>query len=460
MRRVAAGQSMLWLTMSWLAMLWLAILVAPAEAHFLFVRVCPPAEGGRAAEVYFSELAAGGDPRFIDKVAGAEFFVQSTPGEFRPLPMQKLSDRLRGHLPTSGTLMVAGQLDYGVLTRPGERPFLLRHYSKAVAGQPEEANRLQPKGTQLEIVPRFEADRVVLSALLGGKPMSNAIFYTVDTNLGGDELPGDAAGQATFKPDAPGVWSIYIKRVDPTGGEHKGKSYQEIREFATLAFTWPLSPTGADPEAVKLFEDALASRASWQNFPGFTVKVSGDVEDRPYAGKVTVAANGAVTLKLEDNVVQDWVQEQLESITMHRAASQTPAADRTKPVLRFADDHDDHPLGRLLTFDGGHFASSYRVKDGQITSVNRLLDGKNMTITVIDNEKNADGKFLPHGYVVQYWDEPSGKLLRTETVADRWTRVGDWDLPASHTVTTSSDGGFSVRSLQLSGHELAKPKAQ
>jgi hypothetical protein len=44
----------------------LAIFAQPARAHFLFARILPPAEGGRAVEVYFSELAEAGDPRFID----------------------------------------------------------------------------------------------------------------------------------------------------------------------------------------------------------------------------------------------------------------------------------------------------------------------------------------------------------------------------------------------------------
>lgn len=440
------------------AMFWVVAMVAPAKAHFLFVRICPPAEGGRVAEVYFSELAAAGDPRFIDKVAGANFWSQSTAGEFHPLEMRKLSDRLRVHVPMSGTLMVGGQFDYGVLARPLQTPFLLRHYSKAVAGKPEELNRLQPKGTALEIVATFETGRVVLSALLGGKPMPGAIFYTVDTNLSGDELKGDADGRATFTPPSPGVWSIYIKHVEPAPGEHQGKIYKEIREFATLAFTWPLVPTMADPEAVKMFEDALAARAAWQDFSGFRAKISGHVEDRPFEGTVAVAADGGVTLRLQEDVVQEWVQEQLESITMHRAASQTPAADRPKPVLRFADDHEDHPLGRLLAFEGGHFATSYRVRGQQITSVNRFLDGKNMTITVLDNEKNAEGRYLPHCYTVQYWKEPSGKLERTETVHDRWTRVGSWDLPSRHTVTISSDNGFSVRSFKLWDHQLPDRK--
>jgi hypothetical protein len=436
----------------------LAWAAAPAEAHFLFVRVCPPAEGGRVAEVYFSEFASAGDPRYIDKVAGAQFWIQTVPDQFRPLEMRKLSDRLRAHVPVEGALLVAGQLDYGVLDRGGT-PFLLRHYSKAVAGKPDEVNRFTAKGTNLEITATFDSHGVALTALLGGKPIPRAVFTTVDSNLSGEELKGDADGRATFKPDAPGVFSIYIRHVDRTAGEHKQSSYKEIREFATLAFTWPLAPTAADDEAVKLFEDALAARAVWKDFPGFAAKIAGEVEDRPFEGSVTVAPDGSVKLQLEDDVLQDWVQEQLESITMHRAASQNAPSNHPKPVLRFADDHTDHPLGRLLAFDGGHFATSYRVKGNQITTVNRVLDGKNMTITVLNNQKNAEGLYLPDCYTVQYWDEPTGKLERTETVQDRWARVGSWDLPASHTVTASSENGYSVRSFKLWEHQLSSPQA-
>ena len=439
-----------------IVVLWMACLAAPAKAHFLFVRITPAAEGGRGAEVYFSELAAAGDPRYIDKVAGSKFWLQTATAPFRPLEMQKLSDRLRGHVPTNGTLMVAGQLDYGVLSRP--TPFLLRHYSKAVAGKPEELNRMAAKGTALEVVPTFESDRVLLTALLGGKPVPNATFTWVDSDLAGDELKADADGRATFMPPAAGIFSIYTVHVDPRAGQHGNSKYTEVREFATLSFNWPLAPAGADSEAVRLFEDAIAARAVWKDFPGFTAKIDGAVEDRPFKGTVAVAADGSVKFELQDEVLNGWVQDQLESITMHRAASQRPATDRAKPVLRFADDHPDHPLGRLLVFEGGQFASSYRVKDGQIATVNRLLDGKNMTITVLDTFKNPEGLSLPHCYTVQYWDEPTGALERTETAQDLWVRLGQWDLPKEHTVTTSTQNGFSVRSMKLSDHQLWERK--
>ena len=113
-----------------------------ACAHFLFVRILPPAEGGRAAEVYFSEKADAGDPHYIDKVAATKLWMQTEPGNFQPLPVAKGADRLRAHVPIDSTLSVIGVLDYGVLAQP---PFLLRHYPKGVAGKPEEINRLEPR---------------------------------------------------------------------------------------------------------------------------------------------------------------------------------------------------------------------------------------------------------------------------------------------------------------------------
>src|SRR5262249_3591123 len=77
-------------------------------------------------------------------------------------------------------------------------------------------------------------------------------------------------------------------------------------------------------------------------------------------------------------------------------------AGRGKPVLRFADAETDHPLGRLVAFEGGRFASSYRIKDRQIRVVNRDLGKRHMTITVLDNERTAEGRFLPRSYTVQY----------------------------------------------------------
>src|SRR5438067_10277086 len=99
---------------TWLAAALLLLATASARAHFLFVRVLPPAEGGRAAEVYFSELAEAGDARFVEKIAGTQLWLQKTPGAFEPLTVHKAPDRLRAWVPETGAVVVAGSCTYGV----------------------------------------------------------------------------------------------------------------------------------------------------------------------------------------------------------------------------------------------------------------------------------------------------------------------------------------------------------
>ena len=88
-----------------------------ASAHFLFIRIGSHAEAGRTVEVFFSERAEAGDPRFIEKIAGTKLAVQTKPGQFRPLTVRQGADRLRAFLPASGSASVDGELVYGVLTQ-------------------------------------------------------------------------------------------------------------------------------------------------------------------------------------------------------------------------------------------------------------------------------------------------------------------------------------------------------
>ncbi len=434
--------------------------VVPAQGHFLFVRIMPPAEGGRAAEVYFSELAEAGDPRFIEKVSQTQLWLQTSPGKFEPLKVHTAPDRLRAWLPYSGTMMVVGECRYGVIARSKQTPFLLRYFPKTLAGNPAELNAMKPYGKlPLEIVARIEGDSLRLTALRDGKPLPKAEFTTVDANLKNDKFTADADGKATWKPSSPGHYAVYVRDVRKENGEIDGKKYEEIRDFATLAFAWPLERKDADPAAVAIFEDAIAARAGWKDFPGFKANISGNLDGRRLEGTVSISAKGEVIFtdnkQDREESVSGWVQDQLESIVLHRMVRPT-SPDRPKPVLRFGEDRDDAPLGRLLIFDGGKFASSYRVKDRQIVVVNRHMGKENMTITMQENEKNAEGLFLPRSYLVQYWDALTGALTRTESFHDRWVRIGSFDLPAGRTMTTATQSGLSVRSFTMTKHELRK----
>lgn len=433
-----------------------ALGASEAGAHFLFVRVGPIAEGGRSAEVTFGAGLGPGEPKFVDKIASTRLWAQTTPGEFRPLDVRKGVDRLTAHLPASGPIAVVGECQYGVIARPGATPFLLRHHPKAVAGAPDELNRMRRReGSPLEIVAEFEGDRVHLVVYTDGKPTPGASIHVLGADMSDSVIVAGPDGRSTRDLPPAGRCLFYAGRERMTPGELDGTHYDKIMEFATLDFTRPLVPTGGDAEAISLFEDAVAARAQWKDFPGFSAEVLGMIDGRPFAGSVTVDAAGNAEAKVDGPAARAWVEGQLASIAMHRIAQEP--GDR--PVLRFAEEGDSHPLGRLVAFEGGQFASSYRVKDRQIMTVNRPMGKSVMTIVTLDNEKNAEGRFLPLGYVVQHWDDVTGDLRRAESVRSRWARVGAFDLPASVVVANALDGGQSIRGFTLTDHKLMAPAA-
>jgi hypothetical protein len=425
------------------------------SAHFLFVRITPPAEGGRAAEVFFSDRAEAGDPHFVDKIAHTKLWVQAAAGSFQALTVRAGTDRLRAPLLGAHSLAVIGACDYGVLTR--KTPFLLRYFPKALAGKAEELNRMRPSDkVPLEIIARVGDDGIRLTALREGKPIPGAEFYTATAgNTKVPALKADDQGVALWKPSGSGDYSLYTSFISRNSGTRHGKQYVEIRDFATLAFTWPLSAKAPDAAAVKLFQEALAARAHWQGFPGFSAHIRGHMDGHAFSGTVAIDAAGAVNAAVKDEDARSWVQTQLESIVLHRGAgSNARSTGKAEPPVYFADSDLDHPLGRLLIFEGGRFASSYRIRDKQIMVVNRHMGKENMTITVLDNDRTPEGRFLPRSYTVQYWDAATGELKRTETVQERWQRLGSWDLPVAHTLTIASGTGMTTRSFALSKHQL------
>jgi hypothetical protein len=442
----------------------LALIAAPTEAHFLFCRITPMAEAGRAVEVTFSDRAGEGDPTFVDKIVKTKLWVQVKPGEFQPLEVKRAPDRVRALLPASGTLSVVGVCEYGVRTIPNQPAFLLRHYPKAIDGATEEVNALKcatgdlnpfrPLGKEIpfEIAATLTENGIRVVALRDGQPVPDAKFTTIARDLTNETLKAGPDGVALWKPAKPGVYSVYTESKLKQSGTFDGTPYDEIREFTTLTFTWPSERKGVDAEAVALFEKALADRAVWVDFPGFSAEVAGYHDGRAFRGKVEVSKEGKVNATIDEPLAKKWLDDSLGSIVMHRQADSGVEAT---PVLRFADSDTNHPLGRLLLFEGGNFASSYRIKDGQIKVVNRHIGRSNMTLTTLEQARNAEGKSLPLSYVVQYWDATNGNLSRVETFQDRWTRVGRFDFPAERTAINAAPGGLSVRSFVLTGHKLA-----
>src|SRR5687767_4143514 len=124
--------------------LWAWSAATTGYGHFLFIRVQPAADGASAprAEVFFSEQATAGDPKFVDKIDQTRLWQAAAGGRFQPLVMNKQTDRLTASLLDAAPGAVVGFCEYGVLTR--DVSFLLRYYPKAIVGDPQKLPPLPP----------------------------------------------------------------------------------------------------------------------------------------------------------------------------------------------------------------------------------------------------------------------------------------------------------------------------
>ncbi len=214
----------------------------------------------------------------------------------------------------------------------------------------------------------------------------------------------------------------------------------------------------ADPAATRLLAEARAARARWTNFEGFAADVAVNVEGKITRGKVLVHAEGKLKLDLPDPAAQGWARRVLASTVAHRLDN---SASLDTPCT-FADDNADHPLGRAIRVLNDEFHSSYRIRDRQISVVNRQMKerGVRFTITVLENRLNVEKKFLPVSFVVNTWDLKTGALHGSEAHHYTWKRVGKFDLPARTLVVTAGKDKQEGRSLTLSNFKLNEPAAR
>ena len=216
---------------------------------------------------------------------------------------------------------------------------------------------------------------------------------------------------------------------------------------SAIAFGLMAAASAGDPAATKLLADARAARAIYHNFPGFSANIEVNLDGNARHGQVEIDKDGKATLKLDDEDAAKWAKNTLGSIIGHRLSS---GPDEETPCV-FADEDQDHPLGRAIRVVNDEFHSSYRIRDRQVIVVNRQMPGSRFTIAVMESVLTQEKKFLPACYVVNTWDAKSNALTSSETHHQTWQRVGAFDLPKETlTVKATAGGKLESRSIKLS----------
>jgi uncharacterized GH25 family protein len=456
-----------------------------ARAHFVWISVEKDRSGQPAAHVWFSELAEPDSADLLDRIAATKAWSRSADGKTNAQPAARMTVlKLTKHVEGNGgawiapvatdTQALSASIKYGVLTR-GEQTFLLNYYAKYLNPTPATLMALaRDEALPLDIVPAQSDKGYTLQVLFNGKPVAGSEVVIFDPTAKEIEAKTDEAGRIELDASKPGLYSIRAKWVVMEAGKEGDKEYPQVYHYSTLALriggdkaaaSSPLSPGGREAggegakakttptskqlTAAELLSAAREGRAVWDNFPGFEADLTIFAEGREQAGKITIAADGSVSLSGIDLKDEKPVVGMLRSLVGHRM----PGGESDDNVS-FADDKTDHPLGRLIKLDyDSAMASAYRIKDGVIREVNRQTDGGKFTISVFEVNRNAEGKYLPGCYTVSFWNK-DGSLRNTSVTHETWTRVGRFDLPATHASVATGKDEHRNTSLIFSNHKL------
>ncbi len=430
---------------------------SPAWAHFVWLDL-KPAEGGKSqARLYFSEEPEPGEPELIGKAKAMKVWLRKADGSLHDLELKNADEAALVADCDASASSLEGSWDYGVYSH-GPKGMLLQYYAKGLGNDWHQHPELaRSEKLKLDIVPELKDGKLAVVVLYNGKPVAGGDVQFVDPAGEHTDLTTDDQGRVEIKVTG-GQWAVQANVIEAeNGGQRDGKKYQQTWHYATATLGMPGKAAVAkkkietDPEALAALERARSGRAIWVDFPGFTADLTVHNGDDVLAGKVEIDADGIVSLEMPEGDVSDWVEEQLNSMVQHRM----PDGEVTQGEVTFSNEAGNHPLGRRIDLGDPSLESTYRIKDDVILEVNRSA-GPTMrfTISVLEVEWNAEKKYLPRSFTMNFFDSKSGDLRTSLGYFNTWERVGPYDLPKKIIEVDAHKGGASTKEIAFSNFKL------
>lgn len=255
-----------------------AMMPSAAQAHFMWLSA---SADGTKLNLYFSEEAEADDPALLKYTAGVTVHKLTANGKPEVVKLKATDDARSVSLKpgVARKSLFVLKHDFGVISRGGNT-FLLRYYAKTGprAGSEVWSRIHSGKQLALDLVPAVSGKKVTVKVLWQGKPVAGAEVKVAAGGMDDIEATTDKAGQITFKIGEPGTYSIRAKLVEKKSGESKGKKYDTIRHYSTLALRIP----GARlPKTASVGKPATtASASAYPDFPkpvtSFGAAIAGD----------------------------------------------------------------------------------------------------------------------------------------------------------------------------------------
>lgn len=156
--------------------------------------------------------------------------------------------------------------------------------------------------------------------------------------------------------------------------------------------------------ARELFRKIYENRYTWgSQFPGYTAAVELKQGKENYKGRVRVNSDMTVEVRgIDKQEARQAVENSLRMISVHRRRVPFDQAHKNSTFRLGATDR----TGVVEIFaQGENTQAHYKVSQGQLIQINRLLGNSAVTVDVLDSEKTPEGYF-PTRYLYNFSPTP------------------------------------------------------
>ncbi len=226
----------------------LSLLLASADAHYLWLAIDRTTGENGTANLYFEEGPRPGDGQYLDPFVNHGAMWLRTADRDEPVTLKMVETKQPGKRWLSAAVTAGGPRSvesYGKwgVYRYGQTDVLLHYYAKTVeADSAADLAKLaaSPK-LDLDIVPHSIGNKVEIQVLWHGKPAANSPVYV--RGAGSNQtLKTDDKGMVSFPAEKAGQYTLRtsVEEKDKSGTDG-GKEYQMVRHNSSLTINLPIA---------------------------------------------------------------------------------------------------------------------------------------------------------------------------------------------------------------------------
>jgi len=207
--------------------------------------------------------------------------------------------------------------------------------------------------------------------------------------------------------------------------------------------------------ACELFKAAYENRYTWDdNFPGYSTDVEIKQGNEVYTGTVRINSNLSVEVSgFDDEKVHESIYNQMRDIVTHRKRT---SFEKAHGKNQFSLGETDVTGAVAILVKGDAMGSNYKVRDGEICHVSRVMGPMAFTINTKESLDTGEG-YVSSNYNAIFRNPKTGDLLAKREFEDTFEKIGNYYLMTRQLVHSIEEKNKTTTEFNFSNIKLLEP---